>query len=110
LNFIELDDAINLGSLARIGGTNITYEEFYQEASVEIENEPGVYETEKGEPIVYGITILKNARNKDLAAEFVALLLSQEGQDAMEASGQPFIQPVICDHAENLPALIKEVL
>ena len=110
LNFIELDDAINLGSLARIGGTNITYEEFYQEASVEIENEPGVYETEKASPIVYGITILKNARNKDLAAEFVALLLSQEGQDAMEASGQPFIQPVICDHAENLPALIKEVL
>lgn len=110
LNFIELDDAINLGSLGMIGGTNITYEEFYQEASVEIENEPGVYETEKGEPIVYGITILKNARNKDLAAEFVALLLSQEGQDAMEASGQPFIQPVICDHVENLPALIKEVL
>ncbi len=113
LNFIELDAAINLGSLGMIGGTNITYEEFYQEASVEIMTEPGpppAYSAQNGAPVVYGITILKNAGNKDLAAEFVALLLSQEGQGVMEASGQPFIQPVICDHPENLPALIKAVL
>jgi len=113
LNFIELDDAVNLGQLGRIGDTNITYEDFYPEASVEIITEPGsppAYSAQNGAPVVYGITILKDARNKDLAAEFVALLLSQEGQDAMEASGQPFIQPVICDHPENLPVLIEEVL
>jgi len=110
LNFIELDDAINLCQQAAIGGTNITYEEFYKEASVEIMKEPGAYMTKSGKAIVYGITIVKNGKSKDLAAEFVKLLLSHEGQDVMERNGQPFIQPVICDHVENLPVLIKEVL
>ena len=113
LNFIELDDAIDLGSLSMIGGTNITYEEFYQGASIEIVTEPGTppaYSAQNGAPVVYGITILKDTENKELAVEFVALLLSQEGQDAMEASGQPFIQPVICDHPENLPAELEGLL
>ncbi len=113
LNFIELDDAINLCQQGEISGTNITYEEFYKEASVQIMKEPGpppTYKTESGEPIVYGITILKNAENNDLAVEFVKLLLSGKGQSVMESNGQPFIQPVICDHPENLPVPIKEVL
>ena len=113
LNFIELDDAINLCQQGEISGTNITYEEFYKEASVEIMKEPGpppTYKTESGEPIVYGITILKNAQNKDLAVEFVAFLLSEQGQDVMESNGQPFIEPLLCDYPGNLPAELKEVL
>jgi len=110
LNFIELDDAINLCQQGMISGTNITYEEFYKEASVEIMKEPGAYMTKSGKAIVYGITILKDAENKDLAAEFVKLLLSHEGQDVMERNGQPFIQPVICDYPENLPEELKGVL
>jgi len=105
LNFIELDDAINL--------SNVTYEDFYQEASVQIMKEPGpppTYKTENGEPIVYGITILKNAENKDLAVEFVKLLLSGKGQSVMELNGQPFAEPLLCDYPENLPVLIEEVL
>ncbi len=105
LNFIELDDAINLSQQS--------YEDFYKEASVEIIKEPGpppTYKTKKGKPIVYGITILKEAKNKDLATEFIALLLSEEGQNVMEAKGQPSIQPAICDHPENLPEELKEVL
>lgn len=105
LNFIELDDAINL--------SNVTYEDFYQEASVQIMKEPGpppTYKTESGEPIVYGITILKNAENKDLAVEFVKLLLSGKGQSVMELNGQPFTEPLLCDYPENLPVLIEEVL
>lgn len=113
LNFIEFDDAINLCQQGMIGGTNITYEDFYKEASVQIMKEPGpppTYKTESGEPIVYGITILKNAENKDLAVEFVALLLSGKGQSVMELNGQPFIEPLLCDYPENLPVPIKEVL
>jgi molybdate/tungstate transport system substrate-binding protein len=113
LNFIELDDAVNLGQLGMIGDTNITYEGFYQGASIEIVTEPGpppTYKTESGEPIVYGITILKNAENNNLAVEFVKLLLSGKGQSVMEASGQPFIQPVICDHPENLPVELDGLL
>jgi len=105
LNFIELDEAINL--------SNVTYEDFYQGASVQIMKEPGpppTYKTESGEPIVYGITILKNAENKDLAVEFVKLLLSGKGQSVMELNGQPFIEPLLCDYPENLPVLVEEVL
>jgi len=105
LNFIELDEAINL--------SNVTYEDFYQGASVQIMKEPGpppTYKTESGEPIVYGITILKNAENNDLAVEFVAFLLSEQGQDVMESNGQPFTEPLLCDYPGNLPVPIKEVL
>jgi len=113
LNFIELDDAVNLGQLGMIGDTNITYEDFYQGASIEIVTEPGpppAYSAQNGAPVVYGITILKNAGNKELAVEFVTLLLSTEGQNVMAESGQPSIEPPLCDHPENLPVPIKEVL
>ncbi len=113
LNFIEFDDAINLCQQGMIGNTNITYDDFYKGASVEIMNEPGpppVYMTKSGKAIVYGITVLKNAKNKDLATEFIALLLSEEGQNVMETNGQPFIQPQLCDHPENLPEELKGVL
>ena len=102
LNFIELAEAINL--------SNVTYEDFYQGASVQIMKEPGpplTYKTESGEPIVYGITILKNAENNDLAVEFVAFLLSEQGQDVMESNGQPFTEPLLCDYPENLPVVLK---
>jgi len=113
LNFIELDDAINLGSLGMIGDTNITYEDFYQGASIEIVTEPGpppAYSAQSGAPVVYGVTILKDARNKELAVEFVALLLSLKGQDVMAESGQPSIEPPLCDHPENLPVELEELL
>jgi molybdate/tungstate transport system substrate-binding protein len=113
LNFIELDDAVNLGQLGRIGDTNITYEDFYPEASVEIMTEPGpppAYSAQSGAPVVYGVTILKDAGNKELAVEFVALLLSLEGQDVMAESGQPSIEPPLCDHPENLPVELEELL
>jgi molybdate/tungstate transport system substrate-binding protein len=113
LNFIELDDAINLGSLGMIGDTNITYEDFYQGASIEIMTEPGpppAYSAQSGAPVVYGVTILKDAGNKELAVEFVALLLSLEGQDVMAESGQPSIEPPLCDHPENLPVELEELL
>jgi molybdate/tungstate transport system substrate-binding protein len=112
LNFIELDDAINLSQTGKIGNT--TYEDFYKKASIEIIKEPGpppAYKTKSGKPIVYGITIPLHAENKELATEFIKLLLSDTGRNIMEVkNGQPFLETVMCDHPENLPALLKEVL
>jgi len=110
LNFIELNDYINLSKTnAELAGV----EDFYNEASIEILKEAGpppVYAAEHGGAIVYGITILLHADNRELAAEFIKLLLSDSGKEIMEIKyGQPFIQPAICDHPENLPALLKEV-
>ena len=111
LNFIELDDFINLSKTnMELSGV----EDFYKEASVEIMKMPGpppTYAAKRGKPIVYGITIPLHAEDKDLAVEFIKLLLSETGRNIMEAeSGQPFIEPIICDHPENLPAGLKEVL
>jgi len=111
LNFIELDDYVNL-SKTNMGLPGV--EDFYKEASIEIMKTPGsppTYATKHGKPIVYGITMPLHAENQDLAVEFIQLLLSETGRNIMEVkSGQPFIEPVICDHPENLPALLKGVL
>ena len=116
LKFIELDDAINLSQTGEIGKADITYEDFYKKASIAIIKTPGphpTYAAKKGKPIVYGITILSNAPNKKLAVEFIALLLSQKGQDVMEVkNGQPCIVPAITNDLTGLPpelrSLVKE--
>ena len=111
LNFIELDDHINLSKTnAELPGV----EDFYKEASIEIIKEAGsppTYGANKGAAIVYGITIPLHAENKELAAEFIKFLLSDSGKEVMEVkNGQPFIEPAICDHPENLPALLNDAL
>jgi len=111
LNFIELDDHINL---SRTNKELPEVEDFYRKASIEIVKEAGpppTYSAKEGKPIVYGITIPLHAKNKELAAEFIKLLLSEAGANIVEVkNGQPFIEPPLCDHPEKLPALLKEVL
>jgi len=111
LNYIELDDYINLSKTSvELAGV----EEFYSEASIEILKDPGppeVYEAQYGAAIVYGITIPLHADNEELAAEFIELLLSETGKGIMETKyGQPFLDPPLCDHLENLPDLLQEAL
>ena len=114
LKFIELDNAINLSQTGEIGNSGVTYEEFYKKASIEIIKTPGpppTYAAKKGKPIVYGITITNNAPNKGLAAEFIALLLSEEGQEVLEVkNGQPCVVPPRCDHVENLPSSLTSLV
>jgi molybdate/tungstate transport system substrate-binding protein len=110
LNYIELDDHINLSrTSAEIEGV----EEFYATASIEILKDPGppeVYEAQYGAAIVYGITIPCNAENEELAAEFIELLLSHSGKQVMEVeNGQPLLDPPICDHTENLPESLQDL-
>jgi molybdate/tungstate transport system substrate-binding protein len=111
LNFIELDDHINLSKTnAELPGV----EDFYKEASIEIIKEAGpppTYKANIGKPIVYGITIPLHAENKELAVEFIKFLLSDSGKQIMEVeNGQPMLDPPLCDHPENLPALLKDAL
>lgn len=107
-----LIDPINLSQESVIPNSTIGqhYEGeagFYWEASVEIQKSPTETRTIHGKPIVYGITIPKNAQNKELAIEFIALLLSEQGQEIMEVNGQPPIVPALCDYPERLPIRIE---
>lgn len=111
LNYIDLGDYINLSKTsAELAGV----EEFYSEASIEILKDPGppeVYEAQYGAAIVYGIAIPLHADNEELATEFIVLLLSETGKGIMETKyGQPFLDPPLCDHPENLPDLLQEAL
>jgi molybdate/tungstate transport system substrate-binding protein len=102
LNYIDLDDHINLSKIdAELPGV----EEFYYEASIEILPD---WEPQHGAAIVYGITIPVHADNEELAAEFIDLLLGNSGKQVMEVeNGQPMLDPPICDHPENLPDLLQ---
>jgi molybdate/tungstate transport system substrate-binding protein len=108
LNYIPLDDHINLSKIdLEIPGV----EEFYHTASVKTIKNPGpppTYSTQYGAAIVYGVTIPLHAANKERAAQFIYLLLSNSGKYVMEVQNyQPMLDPPICDHPENLPDLLK---
>ena len=62
--------------------------------------------TETGTPIIYGVTVPKNARSPDLGLEYVKILVSQTGQDILAADGQEVIDPAL--GYGNVPAALKE--
>ncbi|RME39276.1 MAG: extracellular solute-binding protein, partial [Thermoflexia bacterium] len=82
------------------------YAPFYQQAVVEL-REPGGTTTIAGEPIVYGVTVPRNAPHPDLAVEFVRFLLEPEARALLEKMGQPAIVPPEVRGWENLPAPLK---
>lgn len=101
LSYITLPDSINL-KLPEL-------KEFYAQASVEISGkEIGEYITKKGEPMVYGLTVLKNAPNKDLAMKFVDYILSAKGTAIMEANGQPSVVPSKSQTYDAIPTSLKK--
>jgi molybdate/tungstate transport system substrate-binding protein len=95
LNYIVLPEEINLGSVA--------YEDFYYEASVEIQKSPTETQIIHGTPVVYAVTIPLNAPNPERAAEFINLLLSEKGREILTENFQPPIYPAQCDAPANLP-------
>ncbi len=103
LKFVELPDEINLSM--------VEHADFYSQASVEIAGkEPGETMTMVGTPIVYGVTIPKNAPSPDLAIEFVKFLLGPEGQAIMEEQGQPPIVPPVAADVESLPDALSDMV
>ncbi len=61
--------------------------------------------TIKAKPIVYGVTVLKNAPHRQLALEFLKFWLSSEGRKIFEQNYQDFLNPPIA--FGNIPAEIR---
>ena len=101
LKYILLPDEINL--------KNPDFTELYNTATVEINGKkPGEKNILKGEPMVYGITILHNAPNKPAALAFVEFLLSKgKGMAIMEKSGQPSMVPSVTNTFDKIPVALK---
>ncbi len=101
LEYILLPDEINLKSTEFTG--------VYETVSVEISGKkPGARITKRGAPMVYGVTIPKNAPNAQLALDFVRFLLERgKGLEIMERSGQPPLVPSPTDTYDRLPEELK---
>jgi molybdate/tungstate transport system substrate-binding protein len=102
LKYVILPDSINL--------KNPALKEFYQTAKVDIVGKkPGTTITQTGQPMVYGITILDKAPNKELAIKFVDFMLSKKGgSKIMEENGQPSIVPSSTNTFDSIPKKLKQ--
>ncbi|MGO0122591.1 tungstate ABC transporter substrate-binding protein WtpA [Desulfothermobacter acidiphilus] len=87
LKYVSLPPQINLGDMK--------YADFYRQAEVQIKgSEPGKMVTYKGTPIVYGVTLLKDAPNKNAAVAFLKFMLSKDGGlKILQEEGQPVLDP-----------------
>ncbi len=70
--------------------------------------EPGAFIIKVGEPILYGVTIPKNAPNRELALKFLAFLLNvDKGGAILEDNGQTFVAPSPTDSFDRVPEQLK---
>lgn len=101
LKYILLPDEINL--------KKTKFQDFYKTVSVHITgNKPGTFVTKFGEPIVYGVTIPKNAPNRELAMVFLSFLLdADKGGVILEKNGQTLVVPSATDTFDSLPECLK---
>jgi molybdate/tungstate transport system substrate-binding protein len=104
LKYLELPDEINL--------KDPEFNDFYSTASTEINgSEPGKKVTVKGEAMIYGITILNDAPNKEAATLFVSFLLEKnKGMRIMEHNGQPALTPYKFTNKDKLPLSIRKIV
>ncbi len=100
LKYLLLPDEINLKKQE--------FATYYKNTTVDINGKkPGEIVTIKGEPMVYGITILKDAPNYKSAEAFITFLLSEKGIAIMEKNGQPSLIPSITDTYDKIPENLK---
>jgi len=101
LNFVELPAEIDLSSQE--------FGDYYSKAKVEIAGKkPGETITKTGKPIVYGVTIPKNAPHPELAVAWIDFLLSSDGMAILEANGQPPIIPAVTNDKSKLPDELRK--
>lgn len=102
LKWIALPDEINLG--------NIALADHYATVSVDISGKtPRTTMTQRGEPILYGVTIPRNAPNPVAALAFVAFMLEKEwGMAIMERNGQPPVVPAPTDTFDRIPESLRK--
>jgi molybdate/tungstate transport system substrate-binding protein len=101
LKYVVLPDEINL--------KKVEFADFYRNASVRITGKrPGTFITKTGEPIVYGVTIPKNAPNQKAALSFLTFLLdANKGGTVLEKNGQSFVVPLPTSTLNKVPESLK---
>jgi len=101
LDYLVLPDEINL--------KNPEFSDLYSTVSVDIKGKkPGEYITQRGEPMIYGITIPNNAQNPNAAIKFVEFVLTKnKGLAIMEKNGQPSTVAATTKTYDKIPVGLK---
>ncbi|MCD6538466.1 tungstate ABC transporter substrate-binding protein WtpA [Candidatus Bathyarchaeota archaeon] len=98
LKYVELPDEINL--------SNWMMRDYYGQAKVTIiRGDRRVLIV--GAPILYGVTIPKNAENIDDAIVFIKFMLSEDGRRIIEECGQNAIYPAYTDDTSKIPPELR---
>lgn len=102
LKYVILPDEVNLKK------AELT--DFYKKAKVQISGKkPGEFITKTGAPMVYGITIPKNAPNSKAAEAFVDFILNKDkGMKVLEQLGQPSAVPSKSETYGKIPDGLKK--
>ncbi|MFA4853479.1 MAG: tungstate ABC transporter substrate-binding protein WtpA, partial [Bacteroidales bacterium] len=102
LKYVVLPDEINL--------KNPEMDSLYSTVLLEVKGKkPGETKVQKGEAIIYGITIPKNAPNMKAALAFVEFFLNKtKGMKIMEANGQLSVIPSYSPSYDKIPDLLKQ--
>ena len=98
LNYVDLPEEIDLGSPDEAEGYALVKEKLADGQIL------------TAAPIMYGFTIPPCTENPELAQEFAALMLSEEGQEVFEDNGQPPIVPARTDRPDEVPDLLTPYL
>ncbi|WP_291767476.1 substrate-binding domain-containing protein [Caldivirga sp. UBA161] len=97
--YITLPPMVNLG--------NLSYVPYYHQVNVTW-TEVGVTKTFICNPVVYTVTIPKNAPNPTAALYFLTLLYSPIGQKILEENGiQPIVPGIVYGNYSNVPAILR---
>ena len=101
LSYMELPPEINLG--------DNNFASDYQKVVVRTDYQrfKTVNPVFEGLPIVYGMTIANNSKNKDAAIKFIQFVLGPEGQRIFQDCNQPELIPPQCDNISALPDSLK---
>lgn len=99
LNYVELRDETNL--------SNWTMRDYYAGVNVTIskgDEQMAII----GAPILYGVTIPRNAEHTSEPIDFIKLMLSQEGRNIVKEHGQNSIYPAYTDDLARVPSELRE--
>ena len=99
--YLVLPDEVNLKSP--------DLSDWYGGVSVRISGrKPGEWLEQRGTPMVYGLTLPKNARHPQWGIRFIDFVLAEQGRRIMEDNGQPQLVPPLVDHYDRLPGPLKK--
>ena len=98
LQFLRLPKEINLGDPALAS--------IYKSACIDLHHGEQM-QRQCGRPIVYAVSIAKDAAHPDAASLFVQALYSEAGRSALSAASQQPLNPRIGGDASHTPAWLK---